>query len=149
MIIINIWYIGALKLYIIIKLPIPRARRAAKEALEKEQSNQSMLPAPAKARVKVKAFIKIGRPGYKVTKQKDTKSDQHSLLFQVWLLTKLCFVHWYIRLCMYHVVFDLVKQRLFATYKVFFSRFSAVWPLRICLWILYWRYHFRSITPRL
>ena len=42
-----------------------------------------MLPAPAKPRVKVKTFIKIGRPGYKVTKQKDTKTDQHSLLFQV------------------------------------------------------------------
>jgi len=59
------------------------ARRAAKEALEKEQNNQNSLPAPAKPRVKVKSFIKIGRPGYKVTKQKDTKSDQHSLLFQV------------------------------------------------------------------
>ncbi|KAL5267631.1 hypothetical protein ACHWQZ_G004615 [Mnemiopsis leidyi] len=59
------------------------ARRAAKEALEKEQNNQSMLPAPAKPRVKVKTFIKIGRPGYKVTKQKDTKTDQHSLLFQI------------------------------------------------------------------
>ena len=65
-----------------------RARRAAKEALEKEQSNQSMLPAPAKPRVKVKTFIKIGRPGYKVTKQKDTKTDQHSLLFLV--LVMLC-----------------------------------------------------------
>lgn len=31
----------------------------------------------------VKNFVKIGRPGYKVTKQKDPNSDQHSLLFQV------------------------------------------------------------------
>lgn len=59
------------------------ARRAAKEAIEKEQANQSAHPAPAKARVKVKNFVKIGRPGYKVTKQKDPNSDQHSLLFQI------------------------------------------------------------------
>lgn len=37
-----------------------RARRAAKEA--KEQPAQ---PAPEKARVSVKKFVKIGRPGYK------------------------------------------------------------------------------------
>ena len=60
-----------------------RARRAAKEALEKEAANQANLPAPAKPRVKLRHFVKIGRPGYKVTKQKDVKSDQHSLLFQV------------------------------------------------------------------
>jgi len=59
------------------------ARRAAKEAIEKEQANQNAHPAPAKARVKVKNFVKIGRPGYKVTKQKDPNSDQHSLLFQI------------------------------------------------------------------
>eukprot|EP00116_Pleurobrachia_bachei_P006147 sb/3466409/ len=63
--------------------PSCSARRAAKEALEKEQTNQGQLPAPAKARVKVKKFVKIGRPGYKVTKQKDNKTDQHSLLFQI------------------------------------------------------------------
>lgn len=38
----------------------PRARRAAKEA--KEAPAQ---PAPEKARVDIKKFVKIGRPGYK------------------------------------------------------------------------------------
>jgi len=37
-----------------------RARRAAKEA--KEAPAQ---PAPAKVKVEVKKFVKIGRPGYK------------------------------------------------------------------------------------
>lgn len=37
-----------------------RARRAAKEA--KESPAQ---PAPAKVKVEVKKFVKIGRPGYK------------------------------------------------------------------------------------
>lgn len=39
-----------------------RARRAAKEA--KEAPAQ---PAPAKVKVEVKKFVKIGRPGYKGT----------------------------------------------------------------------------------
>ncbi|KAJ7380956.1 Splicing factor 3A subunit 2 [Desmophyllum pertusum] len=54
------------------------ARRAAKEA--KEAPAQ---PAPEKPRVSVKKFVKIGRPGYKVTKQRDADTGQHSLLFQV------------------------------------------------------------------
>lgn len=54
------------------------ARRAAKEA--KEAPAQ---PAPEKPRVSVKKFVKIGRPGYKVTKQRDPDTGQHSLLFQV------------------------------------------------------------------
>ncbi|XP_065050997.1 splicing factor 3A subunit 2-like [Rhopilema esculentum] len=54
------------------------ARRAAKEA--KEAPAQ---PAPEKARVNIKKFVKIGRPGYKVTKQRDSDSGQHSLLFQI------------------------------------------------------------------
>lgn len=54
------------------------ARRAAKEA--KEAPSQ---PAPEKARVNIKKFVKIGRPGYKVTKQRDGDSGQHSLLFQI------------------------------------------------------------------
>lgn len=54
------------------------ARRAAKEA--KEAPAQ---PAPEKPRVSIKKFVKIGRPGYKVTKQRDPDSGQHSLLFQV------------------------------------------------------------------
>ncbi|XP_075720526.1 splicing factor 3A subunit 2 [Rhinoderma darwinii] len=54
------------------------ARRAAKEA--KEAPAQ---PAPEKVKVEVKKFVKIGRPGYKVTKQRDQESSQQSLLFQI------------------------------------------------------------------
>lgn len=54
------------------------ARRAAKEA--KEAPAQ---PAPEKVRVDIKKFVKIGRPGYKVTKQRDPENGQQSLLFQV------------------------------------------------------------------
>lgn len=45
------------KLYVLF---VFRARRAAKEA--KEAPAQ---PAPAKVKVEVKKFVKIGRPGYK------------------------------------------------------------------------------------
>uniref|UniRef100_A0A8C9FCN2 Splicing factor 3a subunit 2 n=2 Tax=Neognathae TaxID=8825 RepID=A0A8C9FCN2_PAVCR len=55
-----------------------RARRAAKEA--KEAPAQ---PAPEKVKVEVKKFVKIGRPGYKVTKQRDPETGQQSLLFQI------------------------------------------------------------------
>ncbi|XP_041467151.1 splicing factor 3A subunit 2-like [Lytechinus variegatus] len=54
------------------------ARRAAKEA--KDAPAQ---PAPEKSRVEIRKFVKIGRPGYKVTKQKDPDNDQQSLLFQI------------------------------------------------------------------
>lgn len=54
------------------------AQRAAKEA--KDAPAQ---PAPEKLRVDVKKFVKIGRPGYKVTKQRDPDSGQQSLLFQI------------------------------------------------------------------
>ncbi|XP_053561404.1 splicing factor 3A subunit 2-like [Bombina bombina] len=54
------------------------ARQAAKEA--KEAPAQ---PAPEKVKVEVKRFVKIGRPGYKVTKQRDSESGQQSLLFQI------------------------------------------------------------------
>eukprot|EP00057_Strongylocentrotus_purpuratus_P029353 XP_011683827.1 PREDICTED: splicing factor 3A subunit 2 [Strongylocentrotus purpuratus] len=54
------------------------ARRAAKEA--KDAPAQ---PAPEKSRVEIRKFVKIGRPGYKVTKQKDSDNDQQSLLFQI------------------------------------------------------------------
>ena len=53
-------------------------RRAAKEA-----KDSPALPAPAKARVDVRKFVKIGRPGYRVTKQYDPEAHQQSLLFQV------------------------------------------------------------------
>ena len=54
------------------------ARRAAKEA--KEAPAQ---PAPEKPRVEMKKFVKIGRPGYRVTKQRDPDTGQQSLLFQI------------------------------------------------------------------
>ncbi|XP_051554642.1 splicing factor 3A subunit 2-like isoform X1 [Myxocyprinus asiaticus] len=54
------------------------ARRAAKEA--KDAPAQ---PAPEKVKVEVKKFVKIGRPGYKVTKQRDPETGQQSLLFQI------------------------------------------------------------------
>lgn len=54
------------------------ARRAAKEA--KEAPAQ---PAPEKPRVEMKKFVKIGRPGYRVTKQRDPETGQQSLLFQI------------------------------------------------------------------
>eukprot|EP00039_Didymoeca_costata_P007798 m.104089 g.104089 ORF g.104089 m.104089 type:complete len:247 (-) comp13832_c1_seq2:3006-3746(-) len=53
-------------------------RRALKEAQDAPQA-----PAPLKPRVDVKKFIKIGRPGYKVTKQMDPNTKQQSLLFQI------------------------------------------------------------------
>ena len=31
----------------------------------------------------MKKFVKIGRPGYRVTKQKDPEAGQQSLLFQI------------------------------------------------------------------
>ena len=62
---------------------IRSARRAAKEA--KDAPAQ---PAPEKPRVDVKKFVKIGRPGYKVTKQRDPDNGQQSLLFQVCSLTE-------------------------------------------------------------
>ncbi|KAK3707607.1 hypothetical protein QZH41_017863, partial [Actinostola sp. cb2023] len=54
------------------------ARRAAKEA--KDAPAQ---PALEKPRVSLKKFVKIGRPGYKVTKQRSPDNGQHSLLFQI------------------------------------------------------------------
>lgn len=40
-------------------------------------------PQPEKPRVEPKKFVKIGRPGYRVTKQRDPDSSQQSLLFQI------------------------------------------------------------------
>ncbi|XP_003747466.1 splicing factor 3A subunit 2 [Galendromus occidentalis] len=54
------------------------ARRAAREARD-----NPVQPAPAKPRVDIKKFVKIGRPGYRVTKQRDSETGQQSLLFQV------------------------------------------------------------------
>lgn len=55
------------------------ARRAAKEKAEApSQPTQG-----SKQSVEIKKFVKIGRPGYKVTKQRDPESKQQSLLFQI------------------------------------------------------------------
>lgn len=59
------------------------ARRAAKEA--KEMGGPQI--APARPNVPLKKFIKIGRPGYKVTKQRCPHTGQQSLLFQVRMQT--------------------------------------------------------------
>lgn len=53
------------------------AKRAAREASEKAAA-----PAPLK-KVAIKKTLKIGRPGYRVTKQFDPDMGQRSLLFQV------------------------------------------------------------------
>lgn len=53
------------------------AKRAAREAAEKQ-----VAPAPQK-RAAVKKTVKIGRPGYRVTKQFDAETRQRSLLFQI------------------------------------------------------------------
>jgi len=45
------------------------ARRAAKEALDAPAQ-----PAPEKVKVELRKFVKIGRPGYKVTKQREPES---------------------------------------------------------------------------
>lgn len=53
------------------------AKRAAKEAAEKQ-----VLPAPQR-RVALRKTVKIGRPGYRVTKQYNPEDKTRSLLFQV------------------------------------------------------------------
>lgn len=54
------------------------ARRQAKDS-----KDSPALPAPAKPRTDIRKFVKIGRPGYRVTKQLDQETGQQSLLFQV------------------------------------------------------------------
>mmetsp|Transcript_39996 Transcript_39996/g.120954 ORF Transcript_39996/g.120954 Transcript_39996/m.120954 type:complete len:371 (+) Transcript_39996:29-1141(+) len=54
------------------------ARRAAKEAL-----NNPTLPQANSRTVKARKTVKIGRPGYRVTKQLDPETQQRSLLFEV------------------------------------------------------------------
>ncbi|KAL8039581.1 hypothetical protein ABFX02_10G045600 [Erythranthe guttata] len=54
------------------------AKRAAREA--KEAPAQ---PQPHKRKVSLKKNVKIGRPGYRVTKQFDPETKQRSLLFQI------------------------------------------------------------------
>ncbi|KAL1216994.1 hypothetical protein V5N11_013206 [Cardamine amara subsp. amara] len=54
------------------------AKRAAREA--KDAPSQ---PQPHKRKVSVRRTVKIGRPGYRVTKQYDPELKQRSLLFQI------------------------------------------------------------------
>ncbi|KAH6762289.1 hydroxyproline-rich glycoprotein family protein [Perilla frutescens var. hirtella] len=54
------------------------AKRAAREA--KEAPAQ---PQPHKRKIALKKVVKIGRPGYRVTKQFDPETKQRSLLFQI------------------------------------------------------------------
>jgi|UniRef100_A0A914R6K5 splicing factor 3A subunit 2 len=54
------------------------ARRAAKDA-----SDQPYFPIPQHQKVETKKFVKIGRPGYKVTKERDPNTGQQALLFQI------------------------------------------------------------------
>jgi len=54
------------------------ARRAAKEAKE-----APIQPSLEKPRVDIKKFVKIGRPGYRVTKQRDPENGQQSLMFEI------------------------------------------------------------------
>ncbi|GIL54529.1 hypothetical protein Vafri_10023 [Volvox africanus] len=53
------------------------AKRAAREAAEKAAA-----PAPQR-RAPIRRTVKIGRPGYRVTKQYDPSAQQRSLLFQI------------------------------------------------------------------
>lgn len=55
------------------------ARRAAKDA----KDNNLLPQLTSKSRVDVKKFVKIGRPGYRITKQLDQTNNQQSLLFQI------------------------------------------------------------------
>eukprot|EP01105_Mastigella_eilhardi_P003451 TRINITY_DN143_c0_g3_i2.p2 TRINITY_DN143_c0_g3~~TRINITY_DN143_c0_g3_i2.p2 ORF type:complete len:238 (+),score=83.58 TRINITY_DN143_c0_g3_i2:114-827(+) len=59
------------------------ARRAAKEAKERGE----VLPPPAlvaaMSHKPVRKTVKIGRPGYRVTKQRDPETRQKSLLFEI------------------------------------------------------------------
>eukprot|EP00252_Welwitschia_mirabilis_P027209 TRINITY_DN9273_c0_g1_i1.p1 TRINITY_DN9273_c0_g1~~TRINITY_DN9273_c0_g1_i1.p1 ORF type:complete len:310 (-),score=69.93 TRINITY_DN9273_c0_g1_i1:345-1274(-) len=54
------------------------AKRAAREAKE-----APALPQPNKRKVAPRRSVKIGRPGYRVTKQYDPETKQRSLLFQI------------------------------------------------------------------
>ncbi|WCJ34443.1 Splicing factor 3A subunit 2 [Euphorbia peplus] len=54
------------------------AKRAAREAKE-----SPALPQPHKRKVNIRKTVKIGRPGYRVTKQFDPDTKQRSLLFQI------------------------------------------------------------------
>eukprot|EP01132_Coremiostelium_polycephalum_P005230 gene5230-6511_t len=55
------------------------ARRAAKE----QKDNPNLKPSIVPKKIQPRKTIKIGRPGYKIIKQRDPDTKQHSLLFQI------------------------------------------------------------------
>jgi splicing factor 3A subunit 2 len=59
------------------------ARRAAREQRERDPNQPQPLVPPPKKVQPIKRTVKIGRPGYKVIKQKDPETGQYSLLFQI------------------------------------------------------------------
>lgn len=56
-------------------------RRAALES--KKQASKPRAPIAATARATMRRRMKIGRPGYQITKQRDPNTKQFSLLFQI------------------------------------------------------------------
>eukprot|EP01100_Stratorugosa_tubuloviscum_P012084 TRINITY_DN556_c0_g6_i1.p1 TRINITY_DN556_c0_g6~~TRINITY_DN556_c0_g6_i1.p1 ORF type:complete len:261 (+),score=121.14 TRINITY_DN556_c0_g6_i1:141-923(+) len=56
------------------------ARRAAREARDRESVIPQVVP---KQKVTVRKTVKIGRPGYKVIKQRDPETNQRSLYFEI------------------------------------------------------------------
>lgn len=58
------------------------ARRAAKEKAD-QPGSISLSQMNKSSQIDIKKFVKIGRPGYKVTKQRDPITKQQSLLFQI------------------------------------------------------------------
>ncbi|KAJ5305075.1 cytochrome P450 [Penicillium atrosanguineum] len=58
------------------------ARRAAREAREGKNQDPNSMPGVAGVQVR-KQMIKIGRPGYKITKVRDPLTRQMGLLFQL------------------------------------------------------------------
>ncbi|XP_010451693.1 PREDICTED: splicing factor 3A subunit 2-like [Camelina sativa] len=59
---------------------ISLAKRAAREAKDAPAKPQ---PLPHKSKVSVRKTVKIGKPGYRVTKQYDTELKQRCILFQI------------------------------------------------------------------
>ncbi|KHJ79321.1 hypothetical protein OESDEN_21034, partial [Oesophagostomum dentatum] len=49
----------------------------------RKRRNSPSLPAPAQPKVELRKFVKIGRPGYKVTRERDPATGQQALLFQI------------------------------------------------------------------
>ncbi|XP_019190605.1 PREDICTED: uncharacterized protein LOC109185064 [Ipomoea nil] len=56
---------------------------AASHASHREAKEAPAQPQPHKRKVSLKKTVKIGRPGYRVTKQFDPETKQRSLLFQI------------------------------------------------------------------